>query len=141
MQIIDYNMPAELYYESNHFWLRKDGDLFVMGLDDFGQQMAGDIVFIQLPPEGKKLKAGKSFAKMESGKWLGKIYAPVNAELIEINEELEMDPTVINGDCYGEGWMYKIKPDNTDDINNLIHGAEAIEKWLIAEIEKYKNKE
>ena len=140
MEVQGYNLPDDLYYEGNHFWVRPEGDLLVMGLDDFGQQMAGDIVFIQLPPEGKKLKAGKSFAKMESGKWLGKIYAPVNAELIEINEELEMDPTVINGDCYGEGWMYKIKPDNMDDINNLIYGAEAIEKWLIAEIEKYKNK-
>ena len=141
MEIQGYNEPEDLYYEANHFWARPEGDLLVMGLDDFGQQMAGDIVFIQLPPEGKKLKAGKSFAKMESGKWLGKIYAPVNAELIEINEELELDPTLINEDCYNEGWMYKIKPDNMDDINNLIHGAEATEKWLIAEIEKYKDKE
>ena len=76
---------------------------------------------------------------MESGKWLGKIYAPVNAELIEINEELELEPTLINEDCYGEGWMYKIKPECLDDINTLIHGAAAIEKWLIAEIDKYKD--
>ena len=78
---------------------------------------------------------------MESGKWLGKIYAPVNAELIEINEELELDPTLINEDSYGEGWMYKIKPDNMDDINNLIHGSEALEKWMAEEIEKYKDQQ
>jgi glycine cleavage system H protein len=141
MEIQGYNLPDDLYYEQNHFWVKPEGDLLIMGLDDFGQKMAGDIVFIQLPPEGKRLKVGKSFAKMESGKWLGKIYAPVDAELVEINEELELDPTKINEDCYGEGWMYKIKPDNMDDLNDLIHGQEAVEKWVLADIEKYKDKE
>jgi len=141
MDIQGYNEPEDLYYEANHFWVKPEGDLLVMGLDDFGQKMAGDIVFVQLPPEGKKVKAGKSFAKMESGKWLGKIFAPVDGELFEINEELELDPTLINEDPYGEGWLYKIKPDNMDDINNLIHGAEALEKWMAGEIEKYKDQQ
>ncbi|MBW1799286.1 MAG: glycine cleavage system protein GcvH [Deltaproteobacteria bacterium] len=138
MEIQGYNMPDDLYYEENHFWVREEGDLLVMGLDDFGQKMAGDIVYIQLPAEGKKLKAGKSFAKMESGKWLGKVYAPVNGELEEINEELEINPALINEDSYGEGWMYKIRPDDKSELDNLIHGPEAVEKWLLAEIEKYK---
>lgn len=138
MEIQGYNMPDDLYYEENHFWVKEEGDLLVMGLDDFGQQMAGDIVYIQLPPEGKKLKVGKSFAKMESGKWLGKIFAPVNGELAEINEELEIDPSLINEDSYGKGWMYKIKPDDISELDNLIHGAEALEKWILADIEKYK---
>ena len=137
MEIEGYNMPEDLYYEENHFWVRPEGDLLVMGLDDFGQKMAGDIVYIQLPPEGKKLKLGKHFAKMESGKWMGKVFAPVNGELEEINEELEIDPGPINDDSYGEGWIYKIRPDNMSDIENLIHGAEAIEKWIPAEIQKY----
>ena len=141
MEIQGYNLPEDLYYEQNHFWVKPEGDLLIMGLDDFGQKMAGDIVFIQLPPEGKRLKAGKSFAKMESGKWLGKIFAPVDGELIEINEDLELDPTNINEDSYGEGWMYKIKPDNMDDLQNLIHGPDAIEKWVLADIEKYKDQE
>ncbi|MBW1997584.1 MAG: glycine cleavage system protein H [Deltaproteobacteria bacterium] len=137
MEIQGYNMPEDLYYEEHHFWVKEEGDLFLMGLDDFGQKMAGEIVYVQLPPEGKRLKAGKSFAKMESGKWLGKIYAPVNGELVEINEELETNPTLINEDCYGEGWMYKIRPDDRGELTNLIHGPEAIEKWLLADIEKY----
>ena len=141
MEIQGYNLPEDLYYEQNHFWVKPDGDLLIMGLDDFGQKMAGDIVYIQLPPEGKRLKAGKSFAKMESGKWLGKIFAPIDGELIEINEDLELDPTKINEDCYEEGWMYKIKPDNVDDLQNLIHGPEAIEKWVLDDIEKYKDQQ
>ncbi len=138
MEIQGYHMPDDLYYEENHFWVKEEGDLIVMGLDDFGQKMAGEIVYIQLPAEGKELKQGKKFAKMESGKWVGKAYAPVSGELAEVNEELETAPDLINDDCYGEGWMYKIKPDDKSELNNLIHGAEAIEKWLLEEIEKYK---
>ena len=85
MEIQEYNMPEDLYYEENHYWVRAEGELLVMGMDDFAQQMAGEIVYIQLPFEGKKLKKGKKFAKVESGKWLGKVYAPVNGELVESN--------------------------------------------------------
>ena len=108
-----------------------------MGMDDFAQQMAEQIVYVQLPFEGKKLKKGKKFAQVESGKWLGKIFAPVNGELIESNEELEANAALINEDCYGKGWMYKIQPANMDEVEDLIHGAEAVEKWLLADIEKY----
>lgn len=137
MEIQGYNMPDDLYYEENHFWVKEEGDLLVMGMDDFAQQMAGEIVYIQLPDEGKRVKTGKKFAKIESGKWLGKVYGPVNGELAAVNEELEMNPGLINEDCYGKGWMYKIKPDDKAEFENLIHGPEAIEKWLSAEIEKH----
>jgi len=138
MEIQGYNMPEELYYEKNHFWVRPEGDILIMGMDDFAQQMAGEIVYVQLPDEGKKLRVGKRFAKIESGKWLGKVYAPVNGELVGVNEELETNPGLINQDCYGKGWMFKIRPDDMAELENLIHGKEAIEKWLIEDIEKYK---
>ena len=137
MEIQGYDMEEDLYYEENHFWIRDEGDFLVMGLDDFGQKLAGDIVYVQLPLEGKKLKKGKSFAKIESGKWLGKVYAPVHGELVEINEELEKNPGLINDDCYGEGWMFKIKADDKEELKDLIHGAEALEEWIPKEIEKY----
>jgi len=130
-------MPEDLYYEENHLWVRDEGDLLLVGMDDFGQKMAGDIVYVQLPDEGKKLKMGKKFAKVESGKWLGKVFAPVNGELVEVNEELETNPGLINEDCYGEGWMYKVKADDKAELEQLIKGPEAIEKWVLAEIEKY----
>jgi len=137
MEIQGYHMPEDLYYEENHFWVREEGDLLLMGMDDFAQKMAGEIVYVQLPDEGKALKKGKRFAKIESGKWLGKVYAPVDGELAAVNEELEINPGLINEDCYGKGWMYKIRPANPSDIQGLIHGAEAIEKWVLADIEKY----
>jgi glycine cleavage system H protein len=138
MEIQGYNLPDDLYYEKNHYWVRVEGELLVMGMDDFAQKMAGDVVYVQLPSEGKRLVAGKKFAKVESGKWLGKVYAPVNGELAEANEKLEEDATLINEDCYGEGWMFKIKPDDMAELDNLIHGVEAVEKWLLEDIEKYK---
>jgi glycine cleavage system H protein len=137
MQIQDYNLPEDLFYEENHFWVREEGELLVMGMDDFGQRMAGEIVYIQLPDEGKQLVKGKSFAKMESGKWLGKVYAPVNGVLEAVNEELEINPGLINEDCYGDGWMYEIRPDDKGELDQLIKGPAAIEKWMLADIEKY----
>jgi glycine cleavage system H protein len=109
-----------------------------MGMDDFAQQLAGDIVFVQIPFAGKKLKVGKKFAQVESGKWLGKVYAPVNGELIEGNEALEAEPSLINNDCYGQGWMFKIKPADMDELNSLIHAPADIETWVLEDIEKYK---
>lgn len=138
MEIQGYLMPEELYYEENHYWVKIENDLLVMGMDDFAQKLAGDIVFVQLPPEGKALTKGKKFAQVESGKWLGKIYAPVDGKLINCNTALENSPGLINEDCYGRGWMYKIQPDNMADVNQLIHDPKDIEKWLLADIEKYK---
>ena len=137
MKVQEYDMPDDLYYEENHFWVKEEGDLLVMGMDDFAQKMAGEIVYIQLPDDGKRVKVGKKFAKVESGKWLGKVYGPVNGEVATVNEELEINPGLVNEDCYGKGWMYKIKPDDISELQNLIHGPEAVEKWVLAEIEKY----
>lgn len=137
MEIQGYNMPEDLLYEENHFWFKAEGDIFVMGMDDFAQKMAGEIVYVQLPSEGKKLKAGKKIAKLESGKWLGKVIAPFDGELLAVNEELETNPEKINEDCYGSGWMFKVKADDPSNLGPLLQGAEAIEKWLLAEIEKY----
>jgi len=137
MKIEQYNMPDDLYYEENHFWVKEEGDLLVMGMDDFAQTMAGEVVYVQLPDDGKKLKLGKKFAKIESGKWLGKVYAPVNGVLDSVNEELETNPGLINDDCYGKGWLYKIQPSDKGELENLIKGEEAVTQWVLADIEKY----
>jgi len=138
MEIQGYKMPEDLHYEEHHFWVRREGDILVMGMDDFAQQMAGEVVYVQLPFEGKRLEAGKKFAQVESGKWLGKVYAPVNGVVAASNEQLETNPGLINEDCYGKGWMYKIRPNDIQEVEELIHGREALEKWLLADIEKYK---
>jgi glycine cleavage system H protein len=138
MEISGFNLPDELYYEENHFWLLPQEDLIIMGMDDFARKLAGEIVYVQLPEDGKRLKAGKKFAKIESGKWLGKVYAPFDGELAAVNEDLEMDPGLINSDCYGQGWLYKIRPANTPDLGIFFHGPEAVEKWMLDEMKKYE---
>ena len=139
MEIQGYNEPEDLMYDENHFWVKEEGDLIVIGMDDFAQKMAGEVVYVQLPDDGKKVKAGKKFAKVESGKWLGKVFSPVDGVIDSVNEELENNPGLINSDCYGAGWMYKIKPDDKGPLSDLITGAAVVEKWVLAEIEKYKD--
>jgi len=92
MDIQGYKMPDELYYEENHFWIKEEGDLLVMGMDDFAQKLAGEIVYVQYPDEGKELSWARSSPKIESGKLAGKAFAPVNGELAAVNEELETIP-------------------------------------------------
>jgi glycine cleavage system H protein len=138
MEIQGYQMPEELFYEENHYWVRVEGENLVMGMDDFAQKLAGQIVFVQLPFEGKKLQKGKKFAQVESGKWLGKIFAPVDGEIIESNPALEDNAALINEDCYGKGWMFRIRPDDSGQVQQLIHGVDAVTKWLVADIAKYK---
>ncbi len=140
MEIEGYEFPEGLYYEQNHFWARVEGDLVVMGMSDYAQKMAGEIVYVGLPPEGKKLTQGKSFAKLESGKWLGKIFAVVSGELVEVNEELEENANLINEDPYGKGWMFKIKPDNMDELKNLMADPGKIHEWLKKEIAEHGGK-
>lgn len=137
MDIDGFNMPEDLYYEPNHFWIKMEGDVAIMGMDDFAQKLAGEVVYVGLPPEGKKLKQFKNFAKVESGKWLGKVYAPLSGELVAVNEDLELKAKLINEDCYGTGWMYKIKPSDPGELKALVHGADALKKWIAEEKEKY----
>lgn len=139
MEIAGYNMPEELYYDTYHFWTRVDGDTVVMGMDDFAEKLAGQIVFVQLPFEGKAVTAGKKFAKVESGKWLGTVYSPVDGEVVAVNQELEANPALINQDCYGKGWMYKIRPKDMSQLDKLIHGGkDVLDPWLQADIAKFK---
>jgi len=137
MEIEGFNMPDDLYYEKNHFWARVDGDLVVMGMNDYAQNLAGEIVYIGLPPEGEKLTQGKNFTKIESGKWLGKVFAVVSGELVEVNEELEENAALINEDPYGKGWMFKIRPDNMEELKNLMKDPDEITGWLKAEIAEH----
>src|SRR4030067_1793777 len=98
MNIEGYEFPEGLYYDKNHFWARVEGDLVVMGMSDYAQKMAGTVVYVGLPPEGKKLTQGKSFTKIESGKWLGKVFAPGSGEPGAGNEAPERKAKLVKQD-------------------------------------------
>ena len=130
MQVQDYNYPDELYYDANHFWARVEDGLVVLGATDLTQQMAGEVTFIEAAELGAKLNQGQAFGSLESGKWVGRLYAPVSGEVVELNKALEDEPETINADCYGAGWIMKLKPSGLDDeLPNLMQG-EAYKAWL-----------
>ena len=140
MQIDEYDFPDDLSYEKNHFWAKVDSDgNVVFGATDFFQKLAGEIVYIELPMQGAKVEQSQSISSLESGKWVGKIFAPVSGEIVEANDELEDSPELINESPYDEGWIARIKPSNLDsDLANLMKTGPDLEKFIKEEAEKHK---
>ena len=142
-EIKGYNMPDELYYNSDHCWARVEGKKVTVGMDDFFQKEAGDVVFIDLPDEGEDVSQGEVCGKIQSRKWIGKIVSPVSGEITAINEDLEEDTALINSDCYGKGWILVVDASDLEsELANLVHGSDVasfIEKEIKrAEEEKAK---
>jgi len=138
-----YNMPDELYYNEDHSWAMLEDGRVRVGMDDFFQKEAGDIVFVDLPEEEDEVSQGEVCGKIQSRKWIGKLVAPVSGEIIEINEELEEDTSLINTDPYGKGWILVIKATDLDsELDNLMHGDELVDfierEIKVAEEEKAK---
>jgi glycine cleavage system H protein len=108
MEILGYNFPDDLLYDKEHSWVRIEGDTATIGLSDFGQDLAGEIVYAEVPRVGREIKQGEPFMSIESGKWVGRINAIVSGTITEANEEIEWESTLINEDPYGEGWFAKV---------------------------------
>ena len=131
-----YNMPEELYYHEEHSWARVDGEKVTVGMTDFFQKEAGDVVFVDLPEEEEEFTQGEVCGKIQSRKWIGKLVARVSGEIVEINEDLEEDTSLINSDPYGEGWILVIEADDIDaELENLIHG-DAVVDFIEKEIKR-----
>ncbi|MGQ9465736.1 MAG: glycine cleavage system protein GcvH [bacterium] len=138
MDIKGYNMPEDLYYHDEDAWVRLEPDGTVtIGMDDFYQKQAGDTTYVDLPFEGDTITQGETCGKIQSSKWVGKFVAPISGEIIEVNHELENDSRLINKDPYGAGWIIKVKPSNLDaELKNLVHGPDAITKFIDAHLQK-----
>lgn len=136
-EVRGYNMPDDLYYHKEHSWARVDGMRVTVGMTDFFQKEAGDIVFVDFPDEEDEVSQGEVCGKIQSRKWIGNLVAPVSGEVVEINEELEDDTTLINKDPYGEGWIIVIEATDEleSELENLIHG-EAVAAFIEEEIKK-----
>lgn len=114
------NHPSELKYVSTHEWVKVEGDLVITGISDHAQDALGDLVYVEVPDVGQKITAGQQAGVVESVKTASDIHAPVSGEVVEINAALEDDPDFVNDDPYGKGWIYKIKPDNMADVEQLL---------------------
>jgi glycine cleavage system H protein len=114
------NIPAELRYASTHEWVRAEGDgIFTVGISDHAQDLLGDMVFVELPEVGAAVGAGDDVAVAESVKAASDVYTPITGEIVEVNEALENSPELVNTDPYGDGWMFKIKAEDPEEVESL----------------------
>jgi glycine cleavage system H protein len=116
-------IPADLKYAKSHEWVRAEGDIAVIGITDHAQHELTDVVFVELPTKGRKVKAGEACAVVESVKTASDIYSPVSGEVIEINKAVAENPALVNTDPYGDGWFFKLKPDNAGEGNSLMDSS------------------
>tara|TARA_B000000609_G_C24064643_1_gene288645 strand:+ start:104 stop:487 length:384 start_codon:yes stop_codon:yes gene_type:complete len=108
-------------FTKDHEWLNLQGDLAIVGITDYAQSQLGDIVFVEMPELSTNLTASESFGAIEAVKTVADLFAPVSGEVIEINENLDSSPDLVNSDPYNEGWIVKLKIDNSDEINELMN--------------------
>lgn len=124
------DIPKELKYTKSHEWVQtEDGGGVLVGVTDYAQESLGDLVFVELPEVGETLSAGDACAVVESVKAASDIYAPVTGEVLEVNENLEDSPELVNQDAYGDGWLMKIRVDDESDLDNLLD-AEAYQQLV-----------
>jgi len=138
MEMEGYNLPDDLYYHKEHYWARVEGNVVAIGANDFAQKLAGQIVYVELPSVGRTVEQGKPCGSMESGKWVGRIYAPVSGKVEASNQELEDNPELINESPYEKGWICKISATNLEEnLKNLMKGESLID-FIKSEIERVK---
>jgi glycine cleavage system H protein len=114
------NVPSDLKYAKSHEWVRVSGGTATVGITDHAQHELTDVVFVELPETGRKVKAGEACAVVESVKTASDIYSPVSGEIIEINKAAVNDPALVNREPFGAGWFFKIKLSNPAELNSLL---------------------
>lgn len=119
------NYPGDLKYTRDHEWLQEAGDgTATVGITDFAQSELGDIVFVELNDTGSPITRGEIFGTVEAVKTVSDLFAPVDGEILEVNEQLEEEPELVNDDPYGKGWMIRIKLKDPGQLKNLISAGE-----------------
>ena len=114
------NVPGNLKYTKDHEWLRVEGDMGYVGVTDFAQSELGDIVFVEIETVGETLKREEVFGTIEAVKTVSDMFMPVGGEILEMNQEIEENPDVVNKDPYGKGWMVRIKITTLSEIEELL---------------------
>ncbi len=116
------DIPADLLYTKDHEWLKvhEDGTATI-GITDYAQESLGDITFVEFPSSGESFAAGDTFGVVESVKAASDLYMPVDAEVLEINEEVDAGPELLNDDPYKAGWLLKIKPSEPAQLEKLLN--------------------
>lgn len=114
------NTPKDLLYSKEHEWIKKEGDKVRIGITDFAQDELGDVVFVELPEEGDELELNEPFGSVESVKTVSELYAPVSGKVVEVNEELEDSPELVNESPYEDAWMVVVELSNESELDDLL---------------------
>jgi len=118
--LAEIELPDELRYSEHDEWARSEGGRVVIGVTDYAQQQLGDIVFVELPEVGATVSKGDPFGVIESVKAVSDLYAPLSGEVVDVNQDLADRPEIVNGDCYGDGWMLVIEPSESGELDELL---------------------
>lgn len=114
------NLPSELKYSAEHEWVRVEGNKVKIGITDFAQSELGDIVFVELPEVGDEITVDEPFGSVESVKTVSELYAPVSGKVVEINEELDDSPELVNEDPYEQAWMITVEMSDPSELDKLM---------------------
>lgn len=135
MQTKNWRIPEDLKYDANNFWIRMDGRTAYMGLTDYGQWVIGDILYVDLEPEGTAIARGGKFGSIESGKWVGNLLSPVDGVIVKNNSMVLTDPQQINADPYGAGWIIRVETDSEYEIESFMDCLVYMQ-WIDKQVEK-----
>ncbi len=116
-------VPSDLKYAKSHEWVRVNGDVATVGITDHAQHELTDVVFVELPQLGRKVKAGEACAVVESVKTASDIYSPVSGEVMAVNSKVVDTPALVNDKPFDDGWFYQIKLSNPDELSALMNDA------------------
>ncbi|SET35001.1 glycine cleavage system H protein [Oceanobacillus limi] len=114
------SLPKDLLYSEEHEWVKKEGDKVRIGITDFAQDELGDIVFVELPEVGEDIEADEPFGSVESVKTVSELYAPISGKIVEINDELEDSPELVNESPYEKAWMIVVEPSDESELDDLL---------------------
>lgn len=120
------DIPADLLYSEEHEYLKESGEegVYYVGITDYAQGELGDIVFVELPDVGATFGRGEVFGTVEAVKAVSDLFSPVSCEVVETNDALDRDPSLVNSDPYGEGWMIKVRISDPGELDQLLGAAE-----------------
>ena len=108
------------YFTEDHEWIDVDGDVGTVGITDYAQSQLGDITFVELPEKGDQLKKGDAPCVVDSVKAASDVYSPVTGEVTEVNGDLDGEPELVNNDAEGDGWFFKLRLANPDELSGLM---------------------
>jgi glycine cleavage system H protein len=121
------NYPDDLKYSKDHEWIKIEGNVATIGVTAYAQEQLGDIVYVELPPEGEEFSKNDTFGVLESVKAVSDCYSPLSGTIKEVNNLLNDNPELVNEDCYGEGWIIRIELIDEKELEGLMDNDEYAE--------------